>query len=146
LFIGLAGPYGANNVYTVDLTLPDGADAVALVDPAGNFTVPQWAVMPGENRFTARIGTYVGPKTASLTLTGVYPCEATCGDLNGDGSVNLRDFAQFTSCFFGRSWHSPVCGCGDLNGDTRIDMADFAAMIAALENPAKTVPPDCPGP
>jgi len=146
LFIGLAGPYGANNVYTVDLTLPDGADAVALVDPTGNFTVPQWAIMPGENRFTARIGTYFGPKTASLRLTGVYPCEATCGDLNGDGSVNLRDFAQFTSCFFGRSWHSPVCGCGDLNGDTRIDMADFAAMIAALENPAKTVPPDCPGP
>ncbi len=135
---------GSINIYTVDITLPDGGQPATAVDVNGVFTLAPWSMRPGENTFTAEINTLYGQKTASLTLLGVHPCASSCGDLNGDGAVDLRDVAAFILCFAGRAWDSAVCGCGDLNGDTLIDLSDHAALVAALQSPGTNTPPDCP--
>lgn len=137
---------GAVNAYTVDIELPDGSQPPTVVDENGVFTLRPWSTLRGENIFTARTNTFVGPKTASLTLIGVYPCANRCGDLTGDGAVDLRDVAVFQNCFGDPSYSSTACACSDLNGDTRIDLFDHAALVSALQSPTKNAPPDCPAP
>lgn len=137
---------GSEDIDIVRGQLPDGSDFGVLVDPAGEFVIPDWVILPGENLFSARIGTLYGERTASLTLIGLYPCSSVCGDLNGDGRVDLRDVAEMQLCFGGRQWASPICACADLDGDTRIDLSDHAAFVSALQSPSKNAPPDCPAP
>ncbi|UCG33801.1 MAG: hypothetical protein JSU68_04030 [Phycisphaerales bacterium] len=59
-------------------------------------------------------------------------------DLDGDGSVNLNDFATFALCYTGAGATSPPPGCTpeefaqcDLTGDGDVDLGDFAEF--ALE-------------
>jgi hypothetical protein len=52
------------------------------------------------------------------------------GDLDGDGDVDLDDFATFGQCFGGTD-NSPAVGCppgvnADLDGDGDVDLNDFA--------------------
>jgi len=137
---------GGINVYTVDITMPDGSRPATLVDENGVFTLRPWSMLPGENTFTAWINTLYGEKTASLTLLGVYPCGNTCGDLTGDGAVDLRDVAAFQRCFGGPSYSAPACACSDLNGSVGVDLADFAPLRSLLGQTTANHPPDCAKP
>jgi hypothetical protein len=53
----------------------------------------------------------------------------SAADLNGDGVVDLADFAVFTTCLTGPEV-AVVAGCepADLDLDADVDLADFSVM------------------
>lgn len=134
---------GSNNMGTIPLILPDGSETSAVVGPTGFFIIEDWPMLPGENIFEATITTVFGPLTATRTLIGNFPCKSICGDLTGDGAVNLLDVSESMLCFTKDSWDSPVCGCADLNGDLTVDLADHALFVGSLLTPTSNVPPHC---
>ena len=79
------------------------------------------------------------PGLATLEVTGhatgsaVVPIEGT-GDFDGDGDVDIYDFAAFQVCFTGDLPGSPLGGCkpGDLDGDDDVDVSDYAEWFAIL--------------
>lgn len=57
-------------------------------------------------------------------------CEVGYGDFDGDGDVDLTDFATFGQCFGGAN-NPPAAGCpagvdADSDGDGDVDLTDFA--------------------
>ncbi|UCG31954.1 MAG: hypothetical protein JSU68_09840 [Phycisphaerales bacterium] len=57
----------------------------------------------------------------------IYSCDIffSTGDLDGDGSVDLNDFATFSLCFNSQSCD---CATSDLNDDDLVDLNDFATF------------------
>lgn len=97
------------------------------------------AVADGQSTVYLRWG--MGPTNASITYPGwnlddieiwaVVP-PAGYGDFDGDGDVDLGDFATFSQCF-GGSGLPPAGGCppgvdADSDGDGDVDLTDFAAF------------------
>ncbi|HNU43663.1 MAG TPA: FG-GAP repeat protein, partial [Phycisphaerae bacterium] len=55
------------------------------------------------------------------------------GDFDGDGDVDLSDYAFFADCLEGPLVSCPPeCEPADLDGDLDVDLADFAAFQAAF--------------
>jgi len=52
------------------------------------------------------------------------------GDANGDGTVDLADYAEFAACLTGPEPQTPPTGCDalDFNVNGAIDLADFSAF------------------
>jgi hypothetical protein len=55
------------------------------------------------------------------------------GDIDGDGDVDLSDFATFALCYSGATVTTPPSGCSpddfaasDLDSDQDVDLGDFA--------------------
>ena len=106
-------------------TIDCGGDSSA----GGNFelsgTIGQADAGPGS-------GTMTG---GAFELTGGFWAGAAGGDgvpadFDGDGDVDLSDFAAFAQCFGGSNL-PPASGCppgvdADLDGDGDVDLADFA--------------------
>jgi parallel beta-helix repeat protein len=60
------------------------------------------------------------------------PDECEPGDIDGDGDVDLNDFATFALCFYGPNITVPPAGCSadercmaDADGDNDVDLDDF---------------------
>ena len=75
--------------------------------------------------------------------------EPPCGDLDGDGSVGLADFATFAVCF-GLSGPTAECGfeefvCSDLDGDGAVGLTDFSTFSVLFGLPVANTLPDCTG-
>lgn len=75
-------------------------------------------------------------------------CAEPFADADGDGDVDVSDFAVFQGCFngAGRPWSPPpadphACGCLDQDDDGDVDVADFAAFQACFNGAAR--PPAC---
>ncbi len=63
------------------------------------------------------------------------PCtnDSPTSDGNGDGAVDLVDFAHFAMCLHGPSTPLPLnCGCFDAEPDGDVDLADFAVEQSTL--------------
>ncbi len=63
----------------------------------------------------------------------------TCPDLDGDGNVDLNDFATLALCFGGTGVTDPPLGCpladflaADCDGDGDVDLNDFASFATAF--------------
>ncbi len=113
-------------------------------------------------------GTFGGATTPTLTIdnlgeadAGVYSCfvSNTCGgevsraarlgrlpqDLDGDGHVEMTDFALFQVCFTGAGLGPPAPGCGqaDLDHDVDVDDSDFAIFHRCFGGAEVPVNLDC---
>jgi len=59
-------------------------------------------------------------------------CNAPPQDFDGDGLVNLHDFADFQICFDPSGTPSPACACFDDNSDSIVDLTDYVAFEAVM--------------
>ncbi|MCP4591765.1 MAG: M1 family metallopeptidase [bacterium] len=79
------------------------------------------------------------------------PYEASCndprGDANGDGHVDLRDFALFQFCYTGAGvtgvYDPDLCACFDRNDDDDIDADDYEVFVGCLDGPTAASDPAC---
>lgn len=78
--------------------------------------------------------------------TNVPPCICTntCSDIDGDGGIDLADFAAFALCFGSSPSFSADCRCSDLDGDGQINMLDFATFSLGFGLGSTNTPPNCP--
>ncbi len=71
-------------------------------------------------------------------------CNEPPVDLDGDGDVDLNDFASLQACFNGPN--RPVsagCLCADGDGDADVDLTDFARFQACFNGPNHPPKPTC---
>lgn len=77
--------------------------------------------------------------TSSSTLPNAFrikSCVPIRFDDDGDGDVDMDDFAVFQACYTGTSTTIPSgCSCFDTNADGMIDATDFAAFEACATGP-----------
>ena len=103
----------------------------------GNYS-PSWAgpgVVSGGNTLTPTVNV---PSTYTLTVScagcvstdQVVVGTAAPGDWDGNGQINLADFAQFRLCLSGPGggYVNAGCACGDVDVDGDVDFDDFAAF------------------
>lgn len=131
----LLGGFNINFVGSVEISLttanpggaPFGAANVGLRDASGVLTTFQVTDSSSPIRLDVRPGLYLLgietrlPQSFLAKVTFVR----TPGDVNGDGKVNLADFAILRSNF---DTTAAPYSSGDLNGDGRIDIRDFAVL------------------
>ncbi|HOA76013.1 MAG TPA: dockerin type I domain-containing protein [Phycisphaerae bacterium] len=74
-------------------------------------------------------------------------CPKQYGDTDGDGDVDMTDFAYFQRCLSQPGQHNsddPLCECFDVNGDGMIDMIDLTAFTGnGLEPSDPNYVPGC---
>ena len=71
-------------------------------------------------------------------------CEMACGDLDGNGAVNLGDFSIFAGCYLQDPSLVSGCLCADMTGDGVINLMDFSRFAAVFgEVSGGIFPPDC---
>lgn len=97
--------------------VPDGTPTVAGVDADTPIAVPPGAFL---------VDFQDGPAGDGATIVVV----AACGDFDGDGDVDLTDFAVFAQCFGGPNLPPPgTCPSGadaDCDDDGDVDLSDFS--------------------
>jgi polyhydroxybutyrate depolymerase len=76
-------------------------------------------------------------------IAWLYAHPQLTGELDGDGDVDLADFAVFAACFTGEGITVPPAGCttqqfhrADTQGDNDVDLADFTEFQAAFTGPS----------
>lgn len=87
----------------------------------------------------------VGGLPLAVSAGGLPPCPETCGDITGDGVINLDDHAAFVDCLGVPPDSDPACKCSDLDGSGTVDLADFALIQPVFGRWSNEVPPGCTG-
>jgi len=134
----------------------------AFVGGAGSASIPVGlpegcTTTPGLKTGTITIDNLAllnqGPGTGALdgndviaVSINVVGCHVPYADADGDGDVDLSDFAELQRCYSGENHLFPEgCFCQDYDGDNDVDMLDFAAFSACLDTSGPNIPaaPDC---
>ncbi len=107
-------------------SLPDGLTLSAAGEISGT---PQAA---GAFEPTIRVTDALGRSDTRLYALAI--AEDVPGDADGDGDVDLVDYAVMQRCFTGAGG-AAVGGCGalDVDGDGDVDLVDFGNMHASME-------------
>ncbi len=85
------------------------------------------------------------PQTIGVTLVVNAPAGIT-GDFDGDGDVDLADFALFQLCFNGPN-APPGSNCSvdaDFDNDADVDLADFSLFQLCFNGPNRPPAANCP--
>jgi hypothetical protein len=89
-------------------------------------------------RFTQHVRLYItDPGIDNFTRIPEFEVyEATLGDFDNDGNVNLADAARFQQCFSGPDvpQHAPECFHAHFDDDNDVDTADYANFAVAMQN------------
>ncbi|NOT00700.1 MAG: hypothetical protein HOP29_08740 [Phycisphaerales bacterium] len=122
-----------------DMTIDPDTGVVSWPDPTPDGS---------PHGITMRATSSPGADDESWTLT-VVPggCVNSCGDLDGNGVVDLFDLAPLADCT-GLNTPSLVCPndrfvCADLNGSGAVDLIDFALFTLHFGLPPVGTPPNC---
>jgi hypothetical protein len=112
---------------------------VFITDFSGGFDIFAYAV---------ELGLAPADDLDGLTLGLPQAPPIVCADFDGDGDVDLSDFALFAACFGGAA-SPPAPGCPpgidtDLDNDGDADISDFAIFAACFGGAGNPVPPGCP--
>jgi hypothetical protein len=91
----------------------------------------RWGMGPTDSS-----ASYPGWNIDDVQIWALGPlCEELAGDMDGDGDVDLNDFATFANCYFGASVTVPPPSCTpeqfdacDLDGDADVDLGDFSTF------------------
>jgi hypothetical protein len=87
------------------------------------------------------VGLLVAP-----TLAGdPTPCASVCGDITGDGAIDLADHAAFVACLGEEPGSSQTCTCSDFDGSGAVDLADFVLLQPVFGQWSNELPPNCTG-
>jgi hypothetical protein len=129
-------------------TNPQGIDGVAgteddnlrlrwdspCIDAGDNSAVPPGVTtdLDGKPRFIDDPDTPdTGLGTPPIVDMGAYEFPGRAGDFDGDGDVDLNDFATFALCYTGAAVPpAPGCEPCDLDADNDVDLGDFATFAA----------------
>lgn len=142
----------------IPTTIAPGIDFAIFSLRAGSATLAFTGMSPGDvfiTDFTGGFdifayGTELGltpfDELDALTL-GLPARPPKCADQDGDGDVDLADFAVFASCY-GGSGNPPAASCPpgancdfDIDGD--VDLADFAIFAGCFGGSGNPIPPGC---
>jgi surface-anchored protein len=106
---------------------------------------------PGRYEIDMQARTFDADNTELLSPVTTFTFEARppacphgCGDLNGDGVVDLADYAAFQRCLASPLNASEACACANLNSDAAIDVRDFDGLAQRLGTAPIDPWPDCP--
>ncbi|UCG33897.1 MAG: ASPIC/UnbV domain-containing protein, partial [Phycisphaerales bacterium] len=101
-------------------------------------------------RWPSGIIQYHADIPADRTVTFIEGQGASCGDVDGDGRVDLVDFATFALCFRGDGNTTRPAACtdeawlsSDCDGDGDVDLRDFATLAANFNGSSGLL--DCNG-
>ena len=74
------------------------------------------------------------------------PCNNPFADKDGDGDVDMNDFAAFQRCYTGSAGGVPAgCSCYDRDHSGAIDSSDFAAFKLCATRDKVPADPNCDG-
>jgi hypothetical protein len=85
---------------------------------------------------------YLVLSVALITLFGASfafgYCNGVCGDINGDGSLDIADLTAFVHCYY-ENIYDPVCltynwACGDVNNDGGTTTVDLQILVDYMFN------------
>jgi hypothetical protein len=101
-------------------------DLSAVADNESTVFI-RWGMGPTDGSVT-----YPGWNLDDIQIWAAVPAVPT--DYNGDGHVNVEDYAIFNACLSGPSEAvEPGCECMDLDLDGDLDLFDFALFQEAFE-------------
>ena len=87
----------------------------------------------GPSGRSAALGTALADHLGRRTLRCLIPPPAVAGESDGDGDVDLFDFAAFLHCVTGPGGRAPPdCATFDLDGGNDIDLRDFGVLQLAF--------------
>lgn len=121
---------------------------VAFDDRGAPTGIPLTATLTLRTRDAANIagGAEQTPITYALQARVASACHDPAPDIDGDGDVDVSDFAGFQACFRGPEVPAkPACACFDADGDADVDVADFAVFQGCYNGPENPPNPGCTG-
>jgi hypothetical protein len=132
-------------LYVVGTTAPDFSSYPGFVFElvSGLFTTPTLAVIPAGATWSTSVpaevyaGSTITGCDLGLPMSAVLVSEAgppVPGDYDGDGDVDLDDYAWWDGCMTGPEAgpYAPGCEAFDFDVDTDVDLADFGGFQRAV--------------